>query len=367
MIKTDLELFSLTSEDYYTIFENMQEGITVYRTIYDNSGKIRDLIIKYANPASSTSKVFLNKKFTGKSITKLYGSKAVSSFLREANEIVSTGQIKKYETYSPFIDSYFSISAFSPAKNLYVTLTADITEQKKAENYLQNANNNLEFKVQERTKELSSALQEKELLLREIHHRVNNSLQLISSLINIQASYIKDEKSIEFFKESQNRVKSISMIHEKLYQSKNLQKIDFSSYLSSIVINLFQVYVIDQEKIKYDLKCNNIKLNMETAIPCGLIITELITNSLKHAFGNEISVELYSENETFNFIVKDNGIGFPEDLDFRNTESLGLQLVNLLVNQLDGTIELENKEGTEFKIKFNELEYRERINSKKSI
>lgn len=363
MMKTGLELFSLTSEDYYTIFENMQEGITVYRILYDNSGKIRDLIIKYANPASSTSKVFLNRKFTGKSIAKLYGSDAIASFIKEANEIVSTGQIKKYETYSPLIDSYFLISAFSPAKSLYVTLTADITERKKAENYLQNTNENLEFKVQERTKELYSALQEKELLLREIHHRVNNSLQLISSLINIQALYIKDEESIEFFKESQNRVKSISMIHEKLYQSKNLQKIDFNSYLSSILINLFQAYIVDQEKIKYDIKCKNIKLNMETAIPCGLIITELITNSLKHSFGNELSVELYLKKETFNLIVKDNGIGFPEDMDFRNAESLGLQLVNLLVNQLDGTIELENKEGTEFRIKFKELEYKKRINS----
>jgi two-component system, sensor histidine kinase PdtaS len=205
-------------------------------------------------------------------------------------------------------------------------------------------------------------LQEKELLLREIHHRVNNSLQLISSLINIQASYIKDEESIEFFKESQNRVKSISMIHEKLYQSKNLQQINFSSYLSSIIINLFQAYIVDQ-KIKYNIKCNNIKLNMETAIPCGLIITELITNSLKHAFGNEIFVEMYLDNKTFNLIVKDNGIGFPEYLDFRNAESLGLQLVNLLVNQLDGTIKLENKDGTEFRIKFKELKYKRRINS----
>lgn len=363
-MRTGLELFSLTNEDYYTIFENMQEGITVYRIIYDNSGKIKDLIIKYANPASSTSKVFLNRKFTGKSITKLYGSKAISSFLIEANEIVSAGQIKKYETYSPLIDSYFLISAFSPAKNLYVTLTADITEQKKAENYLQNANDNLESKVQERTKELSSALEEKELLLREIHHRVNNSLQLISSLMNIQAPYIKDDESIEFFKKSQSRVKSISMIHEKLYQSKNLQKIDFGDYLSSIIINLFQTYVVDQEKIRYNLKCNSIKLNMETAIPCGLILTELITNSLKHSFGNEISVEMYLENETFNLIVKDNGIGFPEDLDFQNIDSLGLQLVNLLVNQLDGAINLKDEYGAEFKIEFKELEYRKRIKSR---
>jgi len=446
MKNTGLDIFSLTSEDYYTIFENMQEGITVYRIVYDRSGNVVDLIIKYANPASSTSRVFINKNFRGKSITKLYGSNAVSSLINEVNEIVSTGEIKKYETYSPTIDSYFSFSAFSPAKNLYVTLTTDITEQKKAEQYLRSAHDELEIKVQERTSELSATLQEKELLLREIHHRVKNNLQIISSLLNLQIPYIKDEQSIEFFKESQNRVKSISMVHEKLYQSKNLDKIDFGSYISNIVTNLFQTYDVNQNLIEYDLDLDGIELNIETSIPCGLIITELVTNSINHAFPNtsvcgptdlessfktensgsrnkslqisdslpkskmhhtpqkqdyssktkgncisevskspvlrtygfegftvrntenyepgeknKIWVKLYSNNGKFNIIIKDNGIGFPEDVNFKNTESLGLQLVNLLISQVDGSIELNRENGTEFRIEFEELKYRERI------
>ncbi len=380
MKNTGLDIFSLTSEDYYTIFENMQEGITVYRIVYDRNGKVVDLIIKYANPASSTSRIFLNKKLSGKSITKLYGSNAVSSLIKEVNEIVSTGKIKKYETYSPILDSYFSSSAFSPAKNLYVTLTTDITEQKKAEKYLRNAHNNLEIKVQERTSELLATLQEKELLLREIHHRVKNNLQIISSLLNLQIPYIKDEQSIEFFKESQNRVKSISMVHEKLYQSKNIDKIDFGDYISNIVTNLFQTYDVNQDIIEYNSNIDNIKLNIETSIPCGLIITELVTNSIKHAFstikdfksenedflglneGNgKIWVDLHPENEKFILRIRDNGIGFPGDVNFKNTESLGLQLVGLLVNQLDGAIELNQGNGTEFKIEFEELKYPERI------
>ena len=380
MKNTGLDIFSLTSEDYYTIFENMQEGITVYRIVYDRNGNVVDLIIKYANPASSTSRVFLNKKFSGKSITKLYGSNPVSSLITEVNEIVATGKIKKYETYSPTIDSYFSISAFSPAKNLYVTLTTDITEQKKAEKYLINAHDDLEIKVQERTSELLATLQEKELLLREIHHRVKNNLQIISSLLNLQIPYIKDEQAIEFFKESQNRVKSISMVHEKLYQSKSLDKIEFKDYISNIVTNLFQTYDVDQDTIEYKPSLDNIKLNIETSIPCGLIITELITNSIKHAFPateglgpsnkkftslngkkGKIWVKLHSNDKKFNLIIKDNGIGLPEGLDFKNTESLGLQLVDLLVNQVDGVIELNQENGTEFKIEFEELKYKERI------
>jgi len=369
MMNEGLELFSLTSEDYYSIFENMQEGITVYRIVYDNKGNAKDLIIKYANPASSTSKMFLNKKVTGKSITKLYGSRIASAFIREVNEVISTGKIKKYETYSSFVDSYHLVSAFSPAKNLYVRLTSDITEEKKAENILLNARDNLEIKVQERTKELLTAVQEKELLIREIHHRVKNNLQIISSLLNLQIPYIKDENSIEFFKESQNRIKSISMIHEKLYQTNNLQEIDFDSYISNILVNLFQTYGVDQDKISYEIKCDDIGLNIETSVPCGLIITELITNSIKHAFPskplddskNKISVEMYPDGEKIKLIIKDNGIGFPQDLDFKNTESLGLELVNLLINQLDGTINLKREEGTEFSIEFKELKYGERI------
>ena len=218
------------------------------------------------------------------------------------------------------------------------------------------------------------------MLLREIHHRVKNNLQIISSLLNLQIPYIKDEQAIEFFKESQNRVKSISMVHEKLYQSKSLDKIEFKDYISNIVTNLFQTYDVDQDTIEYKPSLDNIKLNIETSIPCGLIITELITNSIKHAFPateglgpsnkkftslngkkGKIWVKLHSNDKKFNLIIKDNGIGLPEGLDFKNTESLGLQLVDLLVNQVDGVIELNQENGTEFKIEFEELKYKERI------
>ena len=364
-MNSDFDIFSLTSEDYYTIFENMQEGITVYRIVYDKNNEVVDLIIKYANPASSTSRAFINKKFIGKSTSKLYGPEVVAPLIEEVNEIVSTGMVKKYVTYSPLLDSYFSTSAFSPAINLYVTLTSDISHQKKAEKYLQDAHDMLEIKVKERTQELSEALEEKELLLKEIHHRVKNNLQLISSLLNLQIPYIGHEKSAELFKESQNRVRSIAMVHEKLYQSKSLDKIDFPDYIINIISTLFQAYNINQEKVNFELKMDDLSLNIETCIPCGLIITEIITNSIKHAFPDEmegiISVNLVYANEKVTLKIRDNGIGFPKDIDFENSDSFGLQLVNLLINQLRGTIELHNEKETEFVINFEELNYGKRI------
>lgn len=359
------DIFSLSSEDYYTIFENMQEGITVYRIVYDENNEVVDLIIKYANPASSTSRAFISKKVIGKSINKLYGLDAVAPLLDEVNEIILTGKIKKYETYSPLLDSYFSTSAFSPAQNLYVTLTSDITEQKKAEKSLKEARDLLEIKVQERTHELLRALEEKEILLKEVHHRVKNNLQLISSLLNLQIPYIDHEKATDLFIESQSRVRSIAMVHEKLYQSKCLDRIDFSDYIKNIVSNLFQTYNVNQDKITFELIMDEFSLNIETCIPCGLIITELLTNSIKHAFPDDLKGKIWivldSDYGNITLKIIDNGIGFPENIDIGNPDSFGLQLVILLVNQLRGTIELQKKNETEIIINFEELNYEKRI------
>lgn len=365
-----MDMFSLSSEDYYTIFENMQEGITVYKIIYDKNNDVEDLIIKYANSASSIRRAFTHKAVIGKSINKLYGLEAVTPIIEEVNEIITIGKGKRYETYSPLLDSYFSTFSFSPSRNLYVTLTSDITRQKRVEKSLKEAHDLLEIKVQERTQELLEALEEKELLLKEINHRVKNNLQLISSLLNLQIPYVGHE-SAELFKESQNRVRSIAMVHDKIYQSKCLNKVDFKDYTINIISTLFQTYNLNKKRISSELNMESINLNIETCIPYGLILTELLTNSIKHAFpadsdgsieyNGTIIVELFSLGDEIILKIKDDGIGFPENVDLENTNSFGLQLVNLLVNQLRGTIELRRDNGTEFKIKFEELNYNKRI------
>ncbi|KAF5077880.1 Histidine kinase [anaerobic digester metagenome] len=213
---------------------------------------------------------------------------------------------------------------------------------------------------------LKSSLKEKEVLIQEIHHRVKNNMQIISSLLNLQKQYVNDEEAVNVLKESQNRVKSMAMIHEKLYKSRNFSEINFAEYIRSLVSDLFYSYGVDSNRIKTIIVLEEVMMGLETAIPCGLIISELVTNTLKYAFPHtepgEFKIELHSSSDRcYNLIISDNGVGIPENIDFDETDTLGLQLVNSLVNQLEGTIELNRKNGTEFKIKFKELEYEERM------
>jgi PAS domain S-box-containing protein len=203
--------------------------------------------------------------------------------------------------------------------------------------------------------EIQASLDEKEVLLREIHHRVKNNLQIISSLLNLQSSYLKDNASKEVLKESKDRVKSMAMIHQKLYQSGNFEKIEMGEYIEYLVKGLFSSYGVDHDKIKIKTDLQKIYLDIDTAIPLGLIINEIITNSIKHAFPGELKGEIFikivQEGENYLIVAADNGVGLPEDLDVEKTESLGMQLVNNLVRQIDGELELKRTEGTEFRIK----------------
>ena len=213
--------------------------------------------------------------------------------------------------------------------------------------------------------QISKSLNEKELLLREIHHRVKNNMQIISSILNLQSFTVKDPNLQSILKQNQSRIKSMAMIHEKLYQSKNLVEIDFSEYLRSLTTDVFYHYS-DKTKIEVDLDLDeNIKLNIETSIPCGLIYTELLTNTIQHAFPGfkegKISVQLKRIDDHIMLRVSDNGIGLPKNVNFRETSSLGLQLINSLVKQIEGTIELDQISGTSFTIQFQELKYDDRI------
>ncbi|MDH7512070.1 MAG: histidine kinase dimerization/phosphoacceptor domain -containing protein [Clostridiales bacterium] len=213
---------------------------------------------------------------------------------------------------------------------------------------------------------IRASLQEKEVLLKEIHHRVKNNLQVISSLLNLQAYNSSDPQLLKALREGQNRIRSMALVHEKLYQSKDLSRIDFGEYIRKLSVHLFQSYQVDPGRIELKQDIEGIFLDINTAIPCGLIMNELISNSLKHAFPEgrkgEIYLELRRQDEKRLLLsVRDNGVGLPEDLDIYKTKTLGMQIVTLLAFQLDGTIELSREQGTEFRILFQELRYPPRI------
>ncbi|MGZ4856799.1 MAG: sensor histidine kinase [Methanobacteriaceae archaeon] len=204
--------------------------------------------------------------------------------------------------------------------------------------------------------ERQAFLKKKDLMIKEIYHRMKNNMQIISSLLSLQGDYVEDEKILDVLRESQSRIRSMAILHEKLYQSKDEYWINTSDYIQSLVQDLFKTHTIEEGKITPIIEVDDVKLNIKTAVPCGLIINELISNSLKYAFpqerNGEIHISLKAKDDKLKLTIIDSGIGFPEDIDFENTESLGLKLVNSLTNQIDGEIEFDRSPGTKFKITF---------------
>ena len=203
---------------------------------------------------------------------------------------------------------------------------------------------------------IRASLREKDVLIREIHHRVKNNMQIISSLLRLQARSLNKPKMAEMFKESQNRIRTMALIHEKLYQTEDLSSVNFGQYIRSLMVHLFHTYKINPNIIRMKTDVADVSLDINRAIPCGLIINELVSNSLKHAFPDkrkgEINIKLSVYRKKIRLIVGDNGVGLPKKISFREPETLGLQLVSDLVKQIEGTIRLEGAKGTAFHISF---------------
>jgi two-component system sensor kinase len=243
------------------------------------------------------------------------------------------------------IKDFYATSEIIPGTEKGIISFMDISDRKLAENKIKNS------------------LHEKELLLREIHHRVKNNMQIISTLLTLQSAQIDDQKLINLYQESQNRIQAMSLIHEKLYQSRDISKINLKDYVQSMVSDLLYSYEKDSQVIESNLDIADVLMSIDTAVPCGLIINELISNSLKYAFPDRngtINVYFHRINDSdYCLSISDDGIGLPEDLDIEKTNSLGLQIVNNLINQLDGTLKISKP--SKFEIRFKELKYKERM------
>jgi two-component sensor histidine kinase len=202
-----------------------------------------------------------------------------------------------------------------------------------------------------------ASLRQQEMLLREVHHRIKNNLQIISSLLDIQASSVEDPHIVEMFMDIQNRVMSMALIHETLYQSGDLRMVNFGSYVRRLAEQILLSYNVLPQRITLQLHADEVMLDTNQAIPCGLILNELLTNCLKHAFPNESSGEIHIELRSdaapqVTLIVRDTGIGFPAGMDSRHPETLGMQLIHSLTEQLGGRLETESSIGTTFTLTF---------------
>lgn len=203
---------------------------------------------------------------------------------------------------------------------------------------------------------LEDSLKEKVVLIKEIHHRVKNNLQVIASILNLQSRTVKDDQLTKIFKETRHRIYAMGLVYEKLYQSQNLAKLDFKAYIGSLIVSLYTSYKKTEKNVVLNPDIQADLIDIDIVNPCGMIVNELISNSLKHAFPDdrkgEINVKFYQDEEYITLIISDNGIGMPEDINIDDVDTLGLELVLTLVDQLKGDIHLNRNNGTEFIITF---------------
>lgn len=337
-------VFTLDSADhaYRVLVETMNEGTATLAC---------DGTILYCNRHFAELLRTPLSDIIGTSIYRFVVPDNTITFKELLEEEKGRGEINMQAAGNVLLPVYLSISSLqvNGSSDAWCLVITDLTEQKKNEKILAN---------------IETARK------KEIHHRIKNNLQVISSLLDLEAEKLsskgrlENSEIFEAFKESQDRVMSIALIHEELHEGGEIDKLKFSAYLEKLVENLFQTYSLGNIDVSLSMEVEkNIYLDMDTAVPLGIIVNELITNSLKYAFtGNkegEIRVKLCRERESnetnkflFTLTISDNGKGIPENIELESAEPLGLQLVSILVDQLDGEIELKREKGTEFKIRF---------------
>jgi len=364
--------------------QSLKESEERYRTLIDSLPDYvivqREGILLYVNPAAAKNLGYNVPVLIGQPIFRFIAPEFYDIIRQATKKRMAGEDVPSYEIKIIAKDGTYHTVLVNGAYIHYEGLPAslnvlsDITALKQAEEVIRSANEELEKRVAERTnalikanellvseiaarknaeEEITRSLNEKVLLLREIHHRVKNNLQIISSLLNLQSRYITDKKVLESIKDSQSRVRAMALVHERIYRSHNITEINLKDYLNYLTKQILQFYSTPHYQIRISVTMEDIMADIDTVIPVGLFINELVSNSLKHAFPDGrkgiISIECTRQApDTLRFIYHDNGTGLTPGFDWKNTESLGLRLVNSLVDQLNGTIEMGEGEGTTF-------------------
>jgi len=331
-----------SEEKLATLFASMSEMVVLHELVFHGAGEAVNYRIIDVNSAFTRLTGISREKAVGRLATDVYGTKE-PPYLHEFSQVALTGEPYTCTAWFEPMNKHFAISVVSPRRHRFATVTTDITERKQAEAALQ------------------ASLAEKAVLLREVHHRVKNNMAAIVGLFNLQCKAMTDPQARSLLTELSSRVQAMSLVHEKLYRSESLAKIDFQDYLQSLISSL---------RISFgfpDLRCeiiaHGVEMPLDLAVPCGMIINELVTNALKYAFPRErpatesgedcLQITMTYDNTIFTLSVADNGVGLPPDFDLNTTKTLGLTLVRMLgEHQLGGRFELDRMGGTRFTLTF---------------
>ncbi|OPX29367.1 MAG: hypothetical protein B1H06_01595 [Candidatus Cloacimonas sp. 4484_143] len=359
----DGRISPMTENTVVMVVRDITDRTNATKKLIESENKYRNLVESIEEGMIITDKemnfVFANKaaaRLYGYSIEELMNMNVMdvilpeeSDVIIEQNKIRSEGKSSHYENWNIRKDGTKILLKVSASPMLKegefagtISLFSDITEIKAAE------------------EKIKASLKEKDVMLQEIYHRVKNNMQVISSMLKLQSSHINKDNALEIFVNTQNRVKSMSLIHEKLYRSENLSHVDFNGYLKSLMKQLFISYTPLARNLAYHIDCSNVFLNIGTAIPCGLIVNEIVTNSIKHAFpdakeGNIFISMHKNEAGTYSLVLSNDGINLPADYDLENSTSFGLQLVEILRHQLKADFNMNGDNGAKFTFTFKEL------------
>jgi PAS domain S-box-containing protein len=350
-IKMALELYESKQQITESVFNNSINGICIHRMLYDETGKAFDCEYVKFNKAYERIFGFSKEKISGKTIQDLFSKDEADLIINIYNEVVLQKNSRTQELFIKSLNKWLNLSIFYIHSNhKFAVSINDITKSKK-----------LEQKTLQQNEQLKAANTEKTVLLKEIHHRVKNNLQIVQSILNMQKDYTDSESTKALLNVCIDRIHSMASIHESLYQTENLANIDMKEYIKNLSSYLHYSYSVDECKIHFYIDTDDIYLDIEKAVPIGLLLNEIITNCLKHAFKGrhegKINISFKSINDRYELIIKDDGIGLPENVKVSNNiteefKSYGIKLISIFSGQLRAKIDIIRANGTKFVLIF---------------
>ncbi len=349
-----------SERNYALLFNKMLNGFALLEAICDEAGTPSDLRYLEVNPAFERQTGLTASEVLGRTFGDLgaldEADPDTRDWIRTIGGVAFSGKPIRYEKNGESPTRCIEGFAFSPRYGQVAIMFQDVSDRKKVERELERYRAMLEDMVAERTSELEASLREKELLLREIHHRVKNNLQVVASLLSLQAEAVKDPAAAEALAESRNRIATIGLVHERLFNSADLSRIDLADYVRKLFLGLVQSYGIDSNRIGLDVDVEADAMDVSVAIPWALILNELLVNALKHAWPADakgrIEVGMKRESGRWLLRVADDGRGFPVPFDIHAVPSLGLRIVRLLAEQAGGSVHAGNRGGAVVSVDF---------------